>query len=63
VSWRFILFYGSTYEEHKLEFINELHNVYAKWNGPTLVGGGFNLIRESGEKNNGNINQRWSKLL
>jgi hypothetical protein len=50
VSWRFILFYGSTYEEHKLEFINELHNVYAKWNGPTLVGGGFNLIRESGEK-------------
>jgi hypothetical protein len=56
VSWRFILVYGSTYEEHKLEFIIELHNVYAKWNGPTLVGGDFNLIRESGEKNNGNIN-------
>jgi hypothetical protein len=56
VTWRFISVYGSTYEEHKLEFINELHNVCSRWNGPTLIGGDFNLIRESGEKNNGNIN-------
>jgi hypothetical protein len=45
VIWRFISVYGSTYEEHKLDFINELHNVFASWNGPTLVGGDFNLIR------------------
>jgi hypothetical protein len=57
VIWRFISVYGSSYEEHKLEFINELHSVYASWNGPTLLGGDFNLIRDSKEKNNGNINQ------
>jgi hypothetical protein len=37
--WRFISIYGSSYEEHKLEFINELHNVMACWDGPTLIGG------------------------
>jgi hypothetical protein len=55
--------YGSAYEEHKLEFINELHNVYACWSGPTLVGGDFNLIRERCEKNTGNINQYWANLF
>ena len=29
--WKLISVYGSAYEEHKLEFINELHNVYANW--------------------------------
>jgi hypothetical protein len=28
VVWRIIVVYGSAYEEHKLDFINELHNVY-----------------------------------
>jgi endonuclease/exonuclease/phosphatase family metal-dependent hydrolase len=55
--------YGSAYDEHKLEFINELHNVYASWNGPTIVGGDFNLIRESKEKNTGNINEHWTHLF
>jgi hypothetical protein len=63
VIWRFISIYGSAYEEYKLDFINELHNVLASWNGPTLVGGDFNLIRESCEKNTGNINQRWADLF
>jgi hypothetical protein len=46
-----------------LDFINELHNIYASWNGPTLVGGDFNLIRESCENNTGNINQHWADLF
>jgi hypothetical protein len=54
--------YGSAYDEHKLAFINKLHNVFASWNGPTLVGGDFNLIRESRE-NTGNINQHWADLF
>jgi hypothetical protein len=37
--WRFVSLYGSSYEEFKLEFINELHNVMAGWDGPTLIGG------------------------
>jgi hypothetical protein len=45
--WRFISVYGSAYDEHKLASINELHNVFASWNRPNLVGGDFNLIRES----------------
>jgi hypothetical protein len=46
IVWRVIAVYGSAYEEQKLDFINELHNVYACWSGPTLVGGDFNLIRK-----------------
>jgi hypothetical protein len=34
VIWRVIAVYGFAYEEHKLDFINELHNVYACWSGP-----------------------------
>jgi hypothetical protein len=46
VLWIVIDVYGSTYEEHKLYFSNKLHNIMACWNGPTLIGGDFNLIRE-----------------
>jgi hypothetical protein len=63
VVWRGIVVYGSAYVEHKLDFINELHNVYACWNGPTLIGGDFNLIRERCEKNTSNINQHWANLF
>jgi hypothetical protein len=61
--WRFVSVYGSSYDEFKLEFINELHNVLACWDGPTLIGGDFNLIRESSEKSLGNINQHWANLF
>jgi hypothetical protein len=44
--WRFVSVYGSSFDEFKLEFINELHNVLACWDGPTLIGGDFNLIRK-----------------
>jgi hypothetical protein len=37
--------------------------MYTSWNGPTLVGGDFNLIRESKENNNGNINQHWANMF
>lgn len=32
----------------------------SSWQGPTLVGGDFNLIRSRHEKNSGLINQRWT---
>jgi hypothetical protein len=63
VIWRVIAVYDSAYEEHKLDFINELHNVFACWSGPTLIGGDCNLIREKFEKNTGNINQHWANLF
>jgi hypothetical protein len=47
---RLIVVYGSPYEETKLEFIDELHLVMGNWEGPTLVGGDFNLVRTQKEK-------------
>jgi endonuclease/exonuclease/phosphatase family metal-dependent hydrolase len=51
--------YGSPYEEGKQAFIDELHLVLASWQGPTLIGGDFNLVRFAYEKSNGNINHKW----
>jgi hypothetical protein len=61
--WRFFFVYESAYDEHKVDFIYELHGVFSCWSGPTLIGSDFNLIRESKVKNNGNINQHWSNLF
>ena len=57
--WRLIVVYGSAYEHNKQEFIDELHTVVDDWDGPTLVGGDFNLIRNIADKNNENINFHW----
>jgi exonuclease III len=43
-SWRLITVYGSAYDEHKQEFLEELHSIMGDWDGPTLLGGDFNLI-------------------
>jgi hypothetical protein len=37
--------YGSSYEEVKLDFLEELHLIMTNWQGPTLVGGDFNLVQ------------------
>jgi hypothetical protein len=47
---RLIVVYGSPYEETKLEFIDELHLIMGNWEGATLVGGDFNLVRTQKEK-------------
>lgn len=36
--WRYVCVYGSHYEEGKLDFIQELHEVIDSWYGPTLFG-------------------------
>jgi endonuclease/exonuclease/phosphatase family metal-dependent hydrolase len=51
--------YGSLYEEGKQAFIDELYLVLVSWQGPTLIGGDFNLVRFAYEKSNGNINHKW----
>ena len=58
-SWRLITVYGSPYDDHKHEFLEELHCLLGDWDGPTLIGGDFNLIRSTSEKN-GNINYHWA---
>jgi hypothetical protein len=56
--WKLVVIYGSTYEEGKQEFIDELHQIMHSWQGPILLGGDFNLVRNSREKSNGVINQK-----
>lgn len=54
--WRLIVVYGSPYDETKMEFIDEIHKVMSDWQGPTVIGGDFNLVKEEIEKSNGVIN-------
>jgi hypothetical protein len=61
--WRFVSVYGSSYEEGKAEFIQELHEILDNWSGPTLLGGDFNLVTKLKEKNNGIANQKWVDLF
>ena len=52
--------YGPTYEVDKQDFISELHSLFLNWEGPAIVGGDFNLVRTPEDKNDGNIDFRWS---
>jgi hypothetical protein len=54
--WRLIVVYGAPYEDKKIEFLEELELVMDKWQGPTMIGGDFNLVRNSEEKSNGVVN-------
>jgi hypothetical protein len=54
--WRLIVVYGAPYEDKKIDFLEELELVMDKWQGPTMIGGDFNLVRNSKEKSNGVVN-------
>lgn len=55
--WNFVAVYGSSYKEHKQQFIDELHNLFSHTALPTIVGGDFNLVRFTSDKNIGNIHK------
>lgn len=59
-NWKLVVVYGSPYEEGKQEFLEELHKVMGSWQGPTIIGGDFNLVRFRSDKSNGVINHRWA---
>ena len=61
--WRLITVYGSPYDEGKQEFINELENLLDNWDGPTVIGGDFNLVCNVKDKSNGVINHKWADLF
>lgn len=56
---RFITVYGSPYDDGKETFISKLQSLFLDNPVPTLIGGDFNLVRSSKDKNNGNVNQKW----
>jgi exonuclease III len=51
--------YGTAYEEHKQEFLDELSSLTQNNNIPIVVGGDFNLLRKVEDKNNGIVNFEW----
>lgn len=59
-NWKLIVVYGSPYEEGKQSFLDELHAAMSGWQGPTLTGGDFNLVRFTQDKSNHMINHRWA---
>jgi hypothetical protein len=63
IIWRLLIVYGSPYVETKLDFVNELHMEMGLWQGPTLVGGDFNLVMSYKEKSNGAINFAHANLF
>ena len=58
--WRIVVVYGSPYEEGKLDFLAELESLLVNWDGPTVLGGDFNITITAKEKSNGQINQKWA---
>jgi hypothetical protein len=54
--WRLVVLYGTPYDDNKLEFIDEPHLIMGAWQGPTLWGGDFNIVRPQREKSNDLIN-------
>jgi exonuclease III len=51
--------YGTAYEEHKQEFLDELSSLTQNNNIPIVFGGDFNLVRKVVDKNNGIVNFKW----
>jgi len=51
IKWNFINVYGSSQEENKREFLTKLADFCSKNKLPFIVGGDFNIIRFTSEKN------------
>lgn len=62
-TWRLITVYGSPYDEGKQDFIFELDSLLVNWDGPTVIGGDFNLVCNSKEKSSDIINYKWTDLF
>lgn len=55
--------HGSTYPGFKLDFINELHDVFDSATYPILVCGDFNLVRGGYDQSSGLINHQSTLLF
>jgi hypothetical protein len=50
--WALVVVYGPTQDEHKESFLAELVNMCSHENLPLVMGGDYNILRHSSEKNN-----------
>jgi exonuclease III len=60
---RFNFIYGAAQEEDKEAFLAELGAVCSNQRNPMLIGGDFNILRFSFEKNKETRRNRWSSMF
>jgi hypothetical protein len=60
---RLVTIYGPTHEEKREQFLRELSNMCAKNDLPMIVGGDFNILRYSSEKNKTFCANRYSDMF
>jgi hypothetical protein len=63
MSLRLITIYGPTHEERREQFLRELSTICAKNELPMIVGGDFNILRYSNEKNKTFYANRFSDMF
>ncbi|WVZ54678.1 hypothetical protein U9M48_005442 [Paspalum notatum var. saurae] len=61
--WILVAVYGAVQPEFKEAFLTELVRTCSNESLPLLVGGDFNIIRNSSEKNNDRYNEKWPFLF
>lgn len=61
--WILMAVYGPAQDEFKSSFLAELVRACQQNPHPTLIGGDFNILRSSTEKNNNRYNDRWPFLF
>jgi hypothetical protein len=55
--------YGPSQDDKEKKFLADMVNMCSHENLPILIGGDFNIMRNSGEKNNERFNDRWPFLF
>jgi hypothetical protein len=60
---RLVTIYGPAQDEKKEKFLTELSNICAKCDLPMIVGGDFNILRFSNEKNKPFCANRYSEMF
>jgi hypothetical protein len=63
LKWNMVIVYGAAQLEDKEEFLAELGNVCSDQSLPLLVGGDFNIIRFSSEKNKNMRRNIWIEIF
>jgi hypothetical protein len=62
-NWILMAVYGPAQDEFKPAFLAELVRTCQDNSWPTLIGGDFNILRNSKEKNNNRYSERWPFLF
>jgi exonuclease III len=63
MKWNLLVVYGAAHDDLKMQFLSELSSFCSKHSEPLVIGGDFNIIRYSFERNKAGGVQRFSGLF